>query len=494
MRQDVSNRNLTLRPVTRSRLTDVRIRVIRPRIAGPAMNSANRSRRSLEPGPPFQRPETRPPKIASQKKIATHTEKIVNATPTTAYAPRPTSCLENPDRVRSLCQHVVLDELERSLPEVGYLDRLGQDEVAVELQERDQVLEDQEVVERAELEHERCEGGVGEREQEERREPGEDHLGVRTERGLDDARPALEHQAIGRVHEERRRTEVQHEAGALDPTSIVHERHGMAELVRVRQDESEGEQDQGVERRVRATDRKLPPARSPARTRRIRRAPRAAVKTRPARVNRGWSTVRYHQRTCRSAPVQSSLRVLRNVSTRSVTLGRGRIASREGLHRVDPSWLEEPFPPQERDEVCHRVRVQVACPFEVLEDQFSDGQRSVHALGQLSPPTPRAGSGSAWPGSRPSRSRCPNGAGRSGPRCQPRASGGNRRARALRRGCPRCRCRIEGPTSDRPERGRHDGGPPAIEGVGDDGSMSTSVLLAVGSSSLSVSRAGKHHI
>ena len=65
-------------------MTDVRTSVIRPRIAGPATNSANRSKRSLEPGPPFQRPDTRPPKIASQKKIATQTEKIVNATPITA--------------------------------------------------------------------------------------------------------------------------------------------------------------------------------------------------------------------------------------------------------------------------------------------------------------------------------------------------------------------------------------------------------------------------
>ena len=46
-----------------------------PRMAGPATNSASSRRRSRDPGPPFHRPETSPPKIASQKKTATHTEK-----------------------------------------------------------------------------------------------------------------------------------------------------------------------------------------------------------------------------------------------------------------------------------------------------------------------------------------------------------------------------------------------------------------------------------
>ena len=63
---------------------------------------------------------------------------------------------------------------------------------------------------------------------------------------------------------------------------------------------------------------------------------------------------------------------------------------------------------------------------------------AIHQLGAGQPPTPRAGSGSSGAGSRPSRSRCPTGAGRSGSRCRRRASGRNRmRSSSPVEDCPR---------------------------------------------------------
>ena len=55
----------------------------------------------------------------------------------------------------------------------------------------------------------------------------------------------------------------------------------------------------------------------------------------------------------------------------------------EGGRDVDRPWLEESFPPQERDEVRHRPCVQVARSLEVLEDQFAHRQRAVHPLREL---------------------------------------------------------------------------------------------------------------
>ena len=150
-----------------------------------------------------------------------------------------------------LVPEVVLDELEGTGPEVGDLDQVREDPVAVELQQRDQVQEDHDVVEERELVQQVCERTVGE----ERRSPGPPTPAMTSSVNgpADDWRIRCLRssiRAVRRLDEERGRAEVDHEAGALHLPVVVRDHDRVPELVHERQEEREGEQDRRFGRRA----------------------------------------------------------------------------------------------------------------------------------------------------------------------------------------------------------------------------------------------------
>ena len=107
-----------------------------------------------------------------------------------------------------------------------------------------------------------------------------------TEGGLDDAGPRSSIRPSDASTKNAGDPKYSMKPALLIRRPIMHQRQGMAELVGVRQDEAEGEQDQGVERRVTWP---IEYCRRAFATRKATNPPSAktAVKTTPARVKSG---------------------------------------------------------------------------------------------------------------------------------------------------------------------------------------------------------------
>ena len=160
----------------------------------------------------------------------------MNATPRIAYRPSPDLLPREPLPAADLLPQVVTDELHRLRAKIGYLDQIREDPVSVELEQRNQVQEDHEVVQERELVEGRRERPVRERPGERRRGAGDDELRVRPSERLHDPLAAVHHQAVGGVDEERGRSEVDHEPGALDASPVVHQDDRVTQLVHEREE------------------------------------------------------------------------------------------------------------------------------------------------------------------------------------------------------------------------------------------------------------------
>ena len=144
----------------------------------------------------------------------------------------------------NLVPEVVLREFERSGAEVGHLDQVGQEPVAVELEEGYEVEEDHEVVEHGELVEKLGPSPRGEPPDDDRCNPGQNELREGPCERLCDALPAVQHQPVGGFDEERGRPEVEREARVLDPASVVDEDERVTKLMEERQAQCESEQDE----------------------------------------------------------------------------------------------------------------------------------------------------------------------------------------------------------------------------------------------------------
>ena len=167
-------------------------------------------------------------------------------------------------------------------------------------------------------------------------------------------------------------------------------------------------------------------ARSPTRNATNPPSATTAVRTTaPRRVKSGRSSVRYHQRTCRSAPVQSRSEGLQR-SHHAIRRDARASAGSGSARASETSTGRGSRNPSRRRNVTRSVtapasRSPVPSRWSTIESRRPSTCRPSAARA-------RASHTSSWKwisrrGSRPSRSRCPNEAGRSGPRYRPRASG-----------------------------------------------------------------------
>ena len=279
-----------------------------------------------------------------------------------------------------LVPEVVLHELERARTEVGDLDQVREDPVPVELQQRDQVQEDHEVVEERELVQEVRERSAGEEEDREAGDAGDHELGERSGGGLQDPLPPVEHQAVRGLHEERRRAEVDHEAGALHLPVVARDHDGVAELVHERQEEREGEEDRRFDGRV------LTPELEISRDRDVEERDQTGDRDHPRDQGDGPP----EERT-QDVPIAESdqpvgaLPVDREGLAEALEL----LASRR--RRVQPigdkliggdrGGIEEPSRVQREHQVGDRFRVETSAFPHPFHHELTDGPRAVH-LGQ----------------------------------------------------------------------------------------------------------------
>ena len=219
-------------------------------MTGPARNAASRKRRIFEPILPRHRLTTSSPKIACPEEVGRPEGEDRERDPGDRVPAEPPLLGCEPLPPAELVPEVVLHELERARPEVGDLDQVREDPVAVELQQRDQVQEDHEVVEERELVEEVRERAPGKRKTRQARDARDHELGEGSGGGLQDPLATIEHQAVRRLDEERRRAEVDHEARALHLPVVARDHDGVPQLVHERQEEREGEQDRRFGGRV----------------------------------------------------------------------------------------------------------------------------------------------------------------------------------------------------------------------------------------------------
>ena len=159
-----------------------------------------------------------------------------------------------------LAEEVLAEEGEGPLPEVRHLDQFRGDPVPVELEERDQVHEQHEVVEDAEAVEGRGEWSPREGPHGERGGARRHELGEGSAERLEDPLPPLEHQALRGVHEERGGAEAEHEARALHASAEVDEGEGVPQLVEEREEVAQREQRQGLRDRGGPGEREPPGA------------------------------------------------------------------------------------------------------------------------------------------------------------------------------------------------------------------------------------------
>ena len=274
---------------------------------------------------------------------------------------------------------IALDEVERTATQIRHLDQVGKDPVAVQLEQRDQVHEDDEVVDQREAIEERGEAAARRGNDHERGDAGQDHLRVGPRERLHDPLTAIQHQAVGGVDEERRRAEEDEEPRAEDTALVVGQRHRVPELVREGQEQPEGEEDQCLARG--GVDRQLIAPRllhADERDKADQRDERSEHHQHRTEEELQPSVVRALHEALGAPP--GDPQVLREVPQLPPP-GRGsiKVHLHERLH-IRSRRIEEPALAQRHDQSEHRGRVQIAGRLKVIDDQFLGGLGPIHLL------------------------------------------------------------------------------------------------------------------
>ena len=276
-----------------------------------------------------------------------------------------------------LSEQVVSQEREGPRPKVRNLDHVGQDEVTVQLEQRDQVHEDQVVVQGRGGEQRAGQEPLREPPDDQGRRGGEDHLRERAGERREDLLAPVHHETVGTVHEERGGAEIDHEAGALDPSSIANDDERVPELVDEDREVVEHPQHDEARRERCTADREVAGRDKPGehdhagdRDERLQGDDRLAEREAEAVV---------------VEPLHDPVGIgpldregLRERSRPASALGHRVHRSRHELVDVPVPLLEEVPLVQGAHQVGDRVRIEVAGVVELLEHELLDRPRAVH--------------------------------------------------------------------------------------------------------------------